>query len=212
MVKELLNLFKKSKNSQINFNCGEFKLDSFESYRQTILIIDDSPGMVEIIKEHLTTLGYDKDNYNIVSFTGRCAPFSMINGLKQLENLGLEKIDYAIIDLILPGKVDIENKMIGMDGIDVASYLDYRFNCKNSCIIHVEGFDTESGYNLFFNKKIEKFRRLFRKDLKDFLLYKEIKGENFIKELNLLFKEEKYILNEANINSSYFKNSIQILF
>lgn len=161
--------------------------------KQSIVICDDSEGMVQLIEEFLNELGFTDELYNIFTYSGMCCAFKTIEGLSQLEKVGLKHIDFAIIDLVLPGGIDINDKFINLDGIDLNFYLNYKFNVRNSCIIHIKGLNKIMDFSIYFENKIKKFKTMMNLDLNDNILYKEIDDEDFKNNLNLLLNKKKFI-------------------
>ena len=190
----LLNKKEEKSVSSFDYLALNYDINNFDPCKKTILIIDDSPGMINIIKEYIDMAKFNRNDYNVITFTERYAPFAMMEGLKLLECRGLRTVDYAFVDMVLPGKIDIDGKSVGMDGVDVSTYLYRKYNCKNTCLLCLRSCDIEGKYGGFFKPKVEKFMKVFKKDMMNYILYKETSTNNFIMNISLLLNNQRYIL------------------
>ena len=57
--------------------------------RKKILIVDDEPSMVSVLKRHVSNAGYDFD--------------SASNGQEAFEKIQLDQPDLVLLDLVMPG-------------------------------------------------------------------------------------------------------------
>lgn len=171
-----------------------------------ILIIDDSRGIVSIVEDMIYEIGKDASildvsKYNILSFFDRYAPFVLKETLDTLKPL---EIEFAIIDIMLPGKIKVDGMNTRMDGVDVAILLNTEYNCKN--FIFFTG-NTLAEYVDYISDKMDKFKAHFNKDMEDFIIFKganrpiindgnlsDIQTENVdvCEEVTHLFKKTKY--------------------
>lgn len=162
----------------------------FDPSKPSILLIDDSKGIIQILEEYMSECGINTSNYNILTFFGMYAPFVMQKTLIELKQHGLTKIDAAVIDIVLPGKIRIDDKFVKLDGVDVSIYLNKEFECSNLCFY--TGNITNS-YVDFISEKMGRFYNHFRKDMKDYVIFKgEDTSEMVIKELFKLLNKGKF--------------------
>lgn len=184
--KDLLNLIPERKNDDI-FLPLERVIKNYKPNLRTVLIIDDSRGITSILEEYISK--NSQEEFNIVSFYGVNAPFIMEETLQILKTKGLTKIDFAIIDIVLPGKRFKDNHILKWDGIDVSIFLSEEFDLKN--FLFYTG-NIVSNYVAFIKDKKEKFNQYFKTDIKDFILYKSENDVIINRELNSLLTKEKY--------------------
>lgn len=135
----------------------------------TIVIIDDSKGIVSIVEDYLHECGLQSESFNILSFFGQMAPFVLLQTLSMLKDKGLNKVDYAIIDIVLPGKIKQDDKYIKMDGIDVSILLNKEYKCNNFVFYTGNIVNT---YVEFIKLKSDKFFNYFNKNIEDYLIFK----------------------------------------
>ena len=117
-----LQAFQKEEHNidQISSNMEEVDLNipvnriinNYNPNKKTIIIIDDSKGIISVIEDFLKEVELNKDinlnDYNILTFYDKYAPFVLKETLETLsENYNI-KIDYAIIDIVLPGKIRVD--------------------------------------------------------------------------------------------------------
>ena len=164
-------------------------INDFDPTKKNILIIDDSKGVISIVEDYISECNINLDDFNILTFYDTYAPFVMINTLKELESRGLTKIDYAIIDIVLPGKIKQDNSYIRLDGIDVAKILHETYDCHNLC------FYTGNIVNMyveFIKHKTDAFYDYFKRSISDFLIFKTSGSEEEVKSdfCNLLTKHK----------------------
>jgi CheY-like chemotaxis protein len=167
-------------------------IDSFDSSKPSILIVDDQKGIISIIEDYMDECGINEKEYNILSFYGSHAAFVMQETLEKLIEKGLTKLDIAVVDIVLPGKKKVDGKYTKCDGIDVVIWLNKHLNLTN--FVFYTG-NVVSAYVGFINEKTDKFQAYFNKDMKDHIIYKGTgSDETNIKEFCKLLKKEKYEL------------------
>jgi len=169
-----------------------------------VVIIDDSYGIVDVVKEYVHKIIDVNDDVNlnqidILPFGGMHAPFILIEALKKLD---LKHIDYAVIDIVLPGKMTVGGINTKYDGIDVAIHLNEFYGCNN--FVFYSG-NVVSEYVEYIGEKMSKFEAHFDRSLKDFIIYKgDLNESQTIEEFTKLFKKEKYCIGAACKDKSGF--------
>lgn len=141
-------------------------VDTYDSSKPTVLIIDDSVYVLDMVEDYLASIGITTENHNILRFYGVYAPFVMRDTLKLIKNL---IIDYAIIDIVLPGKLRENDQYSKMDGIDVAILLDTEYSCKNMLFFSGNVLNT---YVKFIEDKVRRYQNHFNKNLLDSIVFK----------------------------------------
>lgn len=178
---------------QVSVNLPEVRLIStYDNSKPSIVIIDDSKGIVSIVQDYVCECGISSDTHNILSFYGDYAPFVMKQTLEALKEKGLTKIEFAIIDIVLPEKMKVGDKYIKLDGIDVAVYLNGNHSLTN--FVFYTG-NIISAYVEFINEKTKKFKKHFGKEMIEHVVFKggatdDVMVEEFCK----LIGKEKYQL------------------
>jgi len=185
------NLIPKNK-SKFNFeNQDKEILKNYVPGKKNIIIIDDSPGIISIVVDMLEELHSNKKinlhEYNILKFYGKFAPFLLEY---TLEKNNITKIDYAIIDIILPGRLKIDGIQKRLDGIDTAILLNKQYNCNN--FVFYTG-NVVSEYIDFIKEKVDRFYDFFGIHIKEQIIFK---GEGD----DAKFKFEDLLLNKYDIN------------
>lgn len=144
-------------------------INRFDTNKPSILIIDDSKGMVSIVEDYLADLNVNLSDYNVLTFFGVNAGFVMVETLAELRKKGLSKIDYAIIDIVLPGRIHVEDSYRKMDGIDVAEHISRMYSCDS--FLFYSG-NTLNYYVDYIEEKIAKFDSIFNKNMRNYLVFK----------------------------------------
>ena len=165
-------------------------LDNYDPYKKTIVVIDDSRGIVSIVEDFIKDAedkGYiNLNDYNILTFYDDCAPFIMKETLRKID----PDVEFAIIDIVLPGKISENGIFVRMDGIDVAEVLHNEFGCNN--FIFFTG-NVVSEYVDYMKNKILRFNKIFNKNIEDFIVFKgDINGDKVVEKFGQLFKKEKF--------------------
>ena len=162
-------------------------IKNYNFNKETVLIVDDSKGIVEILKS--TILNFVK-NSNIITFYNEHAGFILEKTLFQLNKTSKVTINTAIIDIILPGKIVEGNKQKRIDGIDIAILLNKKYNC-NNFLFFTGNIGNE--YLEFIKLKSVKFHDHFGKNLSDFILNKNnFDSDVFEIELKKLANQKDY--------------------
>lgn len=169
-------------------------INTHDINKNNIIIIDDSPGIVSVLEDFIKEVekngDINLDDYNVMTFSDKYAPFVL---KRTLEELDLKKVDFAIIDIILPGKMKQGEKYFKLDGVDVAILLYEKYGCTN--FVFFTG-NIISEYVDYIKEKVDKFEDVFNKDIRDFIIFKGDKdATDTVKELGKLFKKEKYTTN-----------------
>jgi CheY-like chemotaxis protein len=168
-------------------------ISKFNKNKPTILIVDDSKGIVSIVEDYIQE-EIDVTEYNILTFFGDYAPFVMKETLDKLNTVhGLNKIDYAIIDIVLPGKFKENDQLVRIDGVDVAIYINGQFNCTN--FVFYTG-NILNAYIEFIEAKVMKFKEYFGESLKDYMILKISSEEKTKEKFTRLFKNY-YVANRT---------------
>ena len=104
------------------------EIKNYNAERKTLLIMDDYPGMISLLKDDLGEVQSDYEStYNLLEATGNFAAFSVLNFL----NKNIIPIDLALIDITLGGIVVKEGTITEYDGVDIALTLIKKFpRCK----------------------------------------------------------------------------------
>jgi hypothetical protein len=167
-------------------------ISKFDPSKPSLLIIDDSKGIISIVEDYIELCTINKEHYNILTFFGKYAPFVMEETLLTLREKGLQKIDYAIIDLVLPGKIKNGDVCIKKDGVDVAEFLHSEFSCTNMC------FYTGNALKIYpelTKEKADRFEKYFNKSFFDYVIFKGADMDiDIVNEFCKLIYNEKYEL------------------
>jgi CheY-like chemotaxis protein len=162
-------------------------VNRYDKDKPVVLIIDDSPLVLSMVTDYLNKIGITEADYNIFKFYGLYAPFVMKETLIKLTEIGLERIDYAIIDIVLPGKMKSATGYDKMDGVDVAILLDYKYKCKK--FIFFSG-NVLNMYIDFIHDKCEKFAAYFVRDLRDNIVIKTSTDDEILERFGELFNRK----------------------
>lgn len=162
-------------------------IKNFDYNKKTIVLIDDSKMILTLLQDYLTTIGLHLEDYNILDFYSIYAPFVLRDTLKELAKNPSFKVDYAVVDIVLPGKIKDSQNYIKMDGIDVAKILHDMYKCRN--------FKFFSGnvlnhYIDYIQEKVVKFEEYFGKDLYTYIILKNEDDQIIQAKLKELFKNE----------------------
>lgn len=152
-------------------NCNWIqKLENFDPKKQTILLIDDNPGVVSFLRDDIETIfkrnDIDPDTYNILEFTSNNAVYKFIATHQFYGDLNITK---AIIDITYGGSVQTNNGNIRLTGVDVFKLLQKSKN--NFKFI----FYTGNQLNPYIksNKLImDEFKDLYHENIIEHVLYK----------------------------------------
>ncbi|MCK5537867.1 MAG: hypothetical protein KAI79_13660 [Bacteroidales bacterium] len=158
-------------------------MENFNFKKDTILIVDDNPGMVSFLKDDMRFLdevGVIKlDKLNILSISGSDSAFIYKHLNEKYENLNIK---WAIIDITLGGSQQRESGIVKYTGVDIFELL----YDKNPDVNFL--FYTGNNLNPYIktNKKIiDQFWNITQRNIKDFVLFKTSmdmdKRRNFFK-------------------------------
>lgn len=152
--------------SNKNYLCSYvIDLKDFDKTKDSILIIDDNPGVLSFLEDDLKHLGIDR--FNIIKFHSKYAGFNLLGTLKSYGNLNIK---YGIFDLSLGGGVYNEKDgNIVIDGVDVFK------ECYNINKDMEYFFFTGNTLNTYIKKNqemIDKFNEITSKDISKYILYK----------------------------------------
>lgn len=203
MIKWLFNKFfiknKLDVPMNLNFNISEYDLNipidriinNYDKNKKNILIIDDSRGIVSVIEDFINEVQRNKSinlsEYNILTFYGKYSSFVLEKTLNVLSPI---TIDYAIIDIVLPGKIKRNNETVKMDGIDISILLNSQYNCNNFCFFTG---NVVSEHIEYINEKVVKFSDFFNTDIRNYIIFKGDKdGSETINKLSKLFDKTMY--------------------
>jgi len=145
------------KPCDVLLDVGDYKKD-----RETILIIDDNPGVCNFLKDDLYNIQKNKE-FNIITICGKHAVFKLETVLKKY------KIEKAIIDLTFGGSKSNGINNIKLNGIDAFEMLK-----KRKSDLHFL-FYTGNNLNPYINsnkKIIDDFRKLNNDDIKNHIIFK----------------------------------------
>lgn len=163
-------------------------IENFDPAKKNLVIIDDSKGIVSVVQDMLEELHKEGriniEEYNVLPFFDKYAPFVMEETLNELGDI---KVDLAIIDIILPGKMKRDGKYFKKDGVDVAHVLNRKYGCEN--FVFFTG-NVVSEYIEFIREKVERFHKYFGKHIKEHMIFKgdNDDGESTKFEFERLFK------------------------
>lgn len=147
---------------------NEFVIDKqgerYNSNKKTVLIIDDSPGLVSFLLDDLKDI-INTEDYNILFFDGKYAVFKLIATSIQYKIF----YDYAIIDLTYGGVVKATTGNIKLNGVDAFDFL-YHSN-KDLKFLFFTG-NLLNTYIKTNEEMVEKFYKIFGDDIKNYLLQK----------------------------------------
>jgi hypothetical protein len=175
-------------------------INKYDPNKPSILLIDDAKGIISIVEDYIAACNVDMNSYNLLTFFGFYAPFVMEETLEILKTKGLYKIDYAIVDLVLPGKIKTGDVYIKKDGVDVAEYISKNFNCTNFCFY---SGNVLKAYEDFVREKSERFKKIFGTNFEEYVIFKgDNSDEDTVKEFCKLLRKEKYFVSQYLTNEN----------
>jgi len=153
-------------------NCSWIqKLPNFDSKKESILIIDDNPGMVSFLRDDIEEIfeAHDMniDDYNILEFSSKFAAYQFL-ATHQYYYDGLN-ITKAIIDITYGGCVQSEDGNIRLTGVDVFKAI-YNKNPEVKFL-----FYTGNLLNKYIKSNrdlMEQFKHIYNDKIDDYVLYK----------------------------------------
>jgi hypothetical protein len=93
--------------------------EQFDPSKQSILVIDDNPGMTSFLRDDIESILSDlniTEDYNIIEFSSKFAAYYAIATIEYYDTLNITK---AVIDITLGGAVQTDVGNIKFNGIDV---------------------------------------------------------------------------------------------
>jgi hypothetical protein len=200
-VLKRLNLFRSKSTEKLNYESlipekapEEILLplkrivETFDFSKPSIVIIDDSELYLTLVEEYLEASDITKENHNILKFYGLYAPFVLQDTLKILKEKGLEKIESAIIDIVLPGKINVNNKYLKMDGVDVSIFLNKEF--KTTDFFFLSG-NILNLYVEYIQEKSNKFYSYFNVALNSLIVPKNCSDETILLKIKEITKPKQ---------------------
>jgi hypothetical protein len=163
-------------------------VETFDFSKPSIVIIDDSQLYLTLVEEYLDASDITKENYNILKFYGLYAPFILQDTLKILKEKGLEKIESAIIDIVLPGKMNVNNKYIKMDGVDVSIFLNKEFGTTDFFFLSGNILNL---YIEYIQEKANKFTAYFNIALNSLIIPKNCSDETILLKIKEITKPKQ---------------------
>lgn len=209
----MFNFFSKNKIKTESVNYAELMLERevktlrlpydriiqhYDPAKKSVVIIDDSSLVLSMVQDYLKILGITEEKYNIFQFYGVYAPFVLKETLNELKEQGLTKIDHAIVDIVLPGK--LQNTETGkyekMDGIDVAILLNKHYCCNS--LLFFSG-NILNAYLEFIEEKINKFKKHFTFDLRKYIVVKTTKDTVILDSFKEMLDNENYLYEKSGL-------------
>lgn len=140
--------------------------NGFDPSKETILIIDDNPAIMNFLREdiHEISKEIDLSNYNVLTVTGSLAAFQL-HGLLKKRKLNIQ---YAIIDITYTGSITHKGSTLRLSGLDV--YKDIK---KHSPDFKFLFYTNDLNPVLKINQRLmSEFEKLTGKKLEDYILKK----------------------------------------
>lgn len=137
-----------------NFN---IKID-FDENKESIIIIDDNPGIVSLIKEEIKHC-----NYNIITFTNEDCGFFARSFFENYKDT--LKIKALIVDLYFPSIKVSKTKNLKLNGIDIIFSAKRFLKNKNFTFYIISGIS-------FLDEYKKKFEAIFSDNLENYVYTK----------------------------------------
>jgi len=152
-------------------NCSWIKkLNKYNPEKQSILIIDDNPGMVSFLVDDIENIfedsGYILSDYNLITFDSKFAVYNFIATHQYYGGLNITK---AIIDITYGGSVQSDDGNIRLTGVDVFKEI-YRVN-KDLKFIFYTGNELNK-YIKTTRELEEQFKNIYHVKITDYVLHK----------------------------------------
>ena len=146
-------------------------ISDFDPKKETIVLIDDNPGVISFLVDDLKALKkarkFDYTKYNILSFDTKLAAFKLRALLMTQPELNIK---YGIFDITLGGTLYTETgENICLDGVD--SFIDVSEQYPDVNYI----FYTGNKLNTYIKKNqevVDKFTRIMQDDINNHILFK----------------------------------------
>ena len=158
-------------DEQIEWIKNENWCNDYDTNKKTILIMDDREEIISSILDDLAALdntnNFFLEDYNILTVSSKMAGFSVLDILEKAPKI---EINFALLDVILGGKKNIDGKRKMVDGVDVALAIWEKF--PNADILFFSGCIIETNDDPFSFKN--KFDKYTDDDMNNYLMPKDI--------------------------------------
>lgn len=160
-----------SVDEQIEWIKNENWCNEYDTNKKTILIMDDREEIISSVLDDLAALdntnNFFLEDYNILTVSSKMAGFSVLDILEKAPKI---EINFALLDVILGGKKNIDGKRKMVDGVDVALAIWEKF--PNADILFFSGCIIETNDDPFSFKN--KFDKYTDDDMNNYLMPKDI--------------------------------------
>ena len=146
--------------------------------------MDDREEIISSVLDDLAALdntnNFFLEDYNILTVSSKMAGFSVLDILEKAPKI---EINFALLDVILGGKKNIDGKRKMVDGVDVALAIWEKF--PNADILFFSGCIIETNDDPFSFKN--KFDKYTDDDMNNYLMPKDITFEQELNKLSNFF-------------------------
>lgn len=171
-------------DEQIEWIKNENWCNDYDPNKKTILIMDDREEIISSVLDDLAALdntnNFFLEDYNILTVSSKMAGFSVLDILEKAPKI---EINFALLDVILGGKKNIDGKRKMVDGVDVALAIWEKF--PNADILFFSGCIIENNDDPFSFKN--KFDKYTDDDMNNYLMPKDITFEQELSKLSNFF-------------------------
>ena len=171
-------------DEQIEWIKNENWCNDYDTSKKTILIMDDREEIISSVLDDLAALdntnNFFLEDYNILTVSSKMAGFSVLDILEKAPKI---EINFALLDVILGGKKNIDGKRKMVDGVDVALAIWEKF--PNADILFFSGCIIETNDDPFSFKN--KFDKYTDDDMNNYLMPKDITFEQVLSKLSNFF-------------------------
>lgn len=171
-------------DEQIEWIKNENWCNDYDTNKKTILIMDDREEIISSVLDDLAALdntnNFFLEDYNILTVSSKMAGFSVLDILEKAPKI---EINFALLDVILGGKKNIDGKRKMVDGVDVALAIWEKF--PNADILFFSGCIIETNDDPFSFKN--KFDKYTDDDMNNYLMPKDITFEQELNKLSNFF-------------------------
>ena len=171
-------------DEQIEWIKNENWCNDYDPNKKTILIMDDREEIISSVLDDLAALdntnNFFLEDYNILTVSSKMAGFSVLDILEKAPKI---EINFALLDVILGGKKNIDGKRKMVDGVDVALAIWEKF--PNADILFFSGCIIETNDDPFSFKN--KFDKYTDDDMNNYLMPKDITFEQELTKLSNFF-------------------------
>src|SRR5574344_209285 len=173
-----------SVDEQIEWIKNENWCNEYDTNKKTILIMDDREEIISSLLDDLAALdntnNFFLEDYNILTVSSKMAGFSVLDILEKAPKI---EINFALLDVILGGKKNIDGKRKMVDGVDVALAIWEKF--PNADVLFFSGCIIETNDDPFSFKN--KFDKYTDDDMNNYLMPKDITFEQELTKLSNFF-------------------------